>query len=84
MSSADLSSHDTASTVTSVGPTLLLFLLSTRDLPVCWLAAKENAFNDCSHDIVLHHGSSPFATRDNAKPIDMRLVDMNASGYTVR
>jgi hypothetical protein len=31
------------------------------DLPYPWLAAKENAYNDCSHDTVLHHGVSAFA-----------------------
>eukprot|EP00775_Hariotina_reticulata_P012888 gene12888-13014_t len=55
-----------------------------RDLPVTYLAAKENAFNDPGHDIVLHHGSSPMANRANAKPLDMELVAMDSTGYTVR
>jgi len=55
-----------------------------RDMPYPWLAAKENAYNDVSHDTVLHHGVSAFTNRAGAKPIDMRLTEMTPVGYTVR
>jgi hypothetical protein len=55
-----------------------------RDMPYPWLAAKENAYNDVSHDIVLHHGVSAFANRARAKPVAMKLQDMTPVGYTVR
>lgn len=53
-------------------------------MPYPWLAAKENAYNDISHDQVLHHGVSAFANRAGAKPIAMRLSEMTPVGYKVR
>lgn len=53
-------------------------------MPYPWLAAKENAYNDVSHDTVLHHGVSAFADRARAKPVAMKLQDMTPVGYTVR
>jgi hypothetical protein len=53
-------------------------------MPYPWLAAKENAYNDCSHDTVLHHGVSSFANRARAAPIPMRVAKMTPHGYTVR
>jgi hypothetical protein len=53
-------------------------------MPYPYLAAKENAYNDCSHDSVLHHGVSAFANRANAKPISMRLTEVTPNGYKVR
>ncbi|KAF6251516.1 hypothetical protein COO60DRAFT_608956 [Scenedesmus sp. NREL 46B-D3] len=53
-----------------------------RDLPTTYLAVKENAFNDASHDTVLHHGAG-FSSREHAKPIAMQLKEMTPVGYTV-
>ncbi len=55
-----------------------------RDLPVAWLAAKENAYNDCSHDTVLHSGVVPGLHRSNAQPMQMRVEEMTSTGYVVR
>lgn len=55
-----------------------------RDLPVAWLAAKENAYNDCSHDTVLHSGVVPGLQRSNAQPLQTRVVAMTPTGYVVR
>jgi phenylpropionate dioxygenase-like ring-hydroxylating dioxygenase large terminal subunit len=62
----------------------LISLICVRDMPYPWLAAKENAYNDISHDQVLHHGVSAFANRAAAKPIPMKLNEMTPGGYTVR
>uniref|UniRef100_A0A383V820 Rieske domain-containing protein n=1 Tax=Tetradesmus obliquus TaxID=3088 RepID=A0A383V820_TETOB len=53
-----------------------------RDLPTPWLAVKENADNDASHDTVLHHGAG-FSNRQYAKPLAMQLQEMTPTGYTV-
>jgi hypothetical protein len=53
-------------------------------MPYSWLAAKENAYNDISHDLVLHHGISAFANRTAAKPVPLALKEMTPVGYTVR
>ena len=52
-------------------------------MPYPWLAAKENAYNDISHDQVLHHGVSAFANRAGAKPIPMKLKEITPVGYKV-
>lgn len=38
----------------------------SRDVPVRWETVRENAFNDPSHDNVLHHGYF-IANRKNAQ-----------------
>jgi hypothetical protein len=52
-------------------------------MPYPWLAAKENTFNDVSHDQVLHHGVGS-TDRAQAKPIHMKLTEITPVGYTVR
>ena len=63
---------------------LCLLCWSPRDLPVSYIAAKENAFNDPSHDMVLHHGAGSFANRTKATPLGARITSMDEAGYTIR
>jgi len=53
-----------------------------RDFPVSYLAAKENSFNDPSHDTVLHHGVSSL-DRKYAAPIEVTEANLTPEGYTV-
>lgn len=62
----------------------MVALHTHRDMPYPWLAAKENAYNDPSHDAVLHHGVSAFANRARAQPISMKLAEMTPVGYKIR
>jgi hypothetical protein len=55
-----------------------------RDIPVSWFAARENAFNDPSHEIVLHHGAGPFLDRGKAQPRTVKRTAMHGTGYTIR
>lgn len=44
----------------------IMAVYGSRDVPVRWETVRENAFNDPSHDNVLHHGYF-IANRSNAQ-----------------
>ncbi|BDA42255.1 Pheophorbide a oxygenase, chloroplastic [Coccomyxa sp. Obi] len=53
-----------------------------RDVPVRWETVRENAFNDPSHDNVLHHGYF-IADRNNAQTAyTVEITNLNSLGFT--
>lgn len=57
-------------------------LYGCRDIPVAYIANKENSFNDPSHDTVLHHWWA--GNRDYASRLDVDISEMTPTGYVAK
>jgi pheophorbide a oxygenase len=54
-----------------------------REIPSGYIANKENAFNDPSHDTILHHKASPAFDRKRATPFPESTVsEITIDGYS--
>ncbi len=47
------------------------------------MTLQENAFNDPSHDTVLHHGAGPMLMREKAGECRATLQEMTEAGYSI-